>query len=568
MRVYGMDSGEVGGGGECDEEILGRGEIAMAVTYGLRPDLSPQQKAVIDWVQGGSGSLNLIAYAGCAKTSTLMECAKVIKGTGVMCAFNKSIADEFSARLAAQQSYNVKGGTIHSVGYAAWRKIAKRLGSPDGRKVAGLARKRATWDRKLSNIIADVVSFGKKSCLGVEGSPAYTDQGAWERVIDYFELREEIPTGIRMERFVGYCIEVYEESLNLCESVIDFDDMLLAPLYFQAPFQKYDWVFVDEGQDLDEARRQIMLRMMHGDGSSRMIVTGDPQQCIYTFAGATHNSMDLMKGILNSTDLKLSVTFRCPKAVVDVAQTWVPDFEAHPNNPEGEVSLISHEQFFEIRDFDIDNDVILCRNTRPLVGIAGRLRKANIPCVVEGQSGKVLKALAVKWGDNIRIDEWLEYLDHYQAQEVKKYKDKENPEKAEYVMDKCNTMRDMAERVGFNKTVQDLVRYIDFLFGDSLKHALRLCTGHRAKGREWRRVFLVGRNRYMPSPWAKTAKELRSEENLAYVMVTRAKHALVEVDVPFKGKGESEWWEDLSSPAPAPVAVQGVGASVEQEEPF
>lgn len=29
MRVYGMDSGEVGGGGECDEEILGRGEIGM-----------------------------------------------------------------------------------------------------------------------------------------------------------------------------------------------------------------------------------------------------------------------------------------------------------------------------------------------------------------------------------------------------------------------------------------------------------------------------------------------------------------------------------------------------------
>ena len=515
----------------------------MPVTYGLRSDLSPQQKAVTQWMIEDTGSLNVLALAGTGKTTLLMECAKLTKGTTAFVgAFNKSIADEFSARLMAQQSYNVKGGTIHSAGYSAWRKVTKRLGSPDGRKVVGLARKKATWDRKLSGIVADVVSFGKQACLGVEGMPGYTDQASWETVIDAFDLREDIPPGIRIERFVGYCVEVYEESLNLCETLIDFDDMLLAPLYFKAPFQKYDWVFVDEAQDLNEARRQTMFAMMHDQ--SRMICVGDRNQSIYGFAGATHNSMDLVKERLGSKELPLSVTFRCPKSVVDLAQTWVPEYEAHQNNPEGEVSLINHEQFFEIEDFDIDHDVILCRNTRPLVGIAGVLRKRNIPCIVEGQSGKALKALAIKWGEDIGLEEWMEYLDGYQSKEVEKWTKKGDLEKADYVTDKCESMREMADRVGEKKSVQDLVRYIDYLFGDSLKRALRLCTGHRSKGREWKRVFLVGRGRYMPSPWAKTDKALLQENNLAYVMVTRAKEALVEVDVPFKMKGEKEWWEE------------------------
>ena len=55
---------------------------------------------------------------------------------------------------------------------------------------------------------------------------------------------------------------------------------------------------------------------------------------------------------------------------------------------------------------------------------------------------------------------------------------------------------------------------------------------------------MIGRNRYMPSPYAKKEWELQQEENLAYVAVTRAKGELVEVEVPFKKKGSDlEWWE-------------------------
>ena len=77
---------------------------------------------------------------------------------------------------------------------------------------------------------------------------------------------------------------------------------------------------------------------------------------------------------------------------------------------------------------------------------------------------------------------------------------------------------------------------------------VRLCTIHRAKGREWDRVFILGRNRYQPSKWAKTKADIEGERNLAYVAVTRAKRELVDVCVPVpdpkKGGQNSEWWEE------------------------
>ena len=539
----------------------------MAVTYGLRPDLSPQQKAVIDWVQGGSGSLNLIALAGTGKTSTLMEVAKVIQGTGYMGAFNKSIADEFSERLAAQRSFHVKGATLHSAGFAAWRK--GRRPQIDASKVRSLARKEAPYDRNLANLIADMVGYGKQQCLGVEGVGGYRREKPWTDIMEYYDLWNDVPRGVKVEKLVERCWGVYEESLRLCETVIDFDDMLLAPLYHGAAFQTYDWVMIDEAQDTNTARRMIALAMM--GPNSRMIAVGDPHQAIYRFAGADSDAMDRIKAVLGSAELPLSITYRCPRAVVDVAQEWVPDFTAAETAPDGLITAMKPKELLdaEFCNFNLKDDVILCRNTRPLVGIASVLRKQNVPCVVEGQSGKILKALAIKWGENILIEEWLEHLEVYRDKEVAKYKAKEDFGKVDYVVDKCGTARDLGVKVGEHKTVQDLVRHIEYVFGDNLREALHLCTIHKSKGREWKRVFLVGRNRYMPSPWAKKDAEFEQEGNLAYVAVTRAKHELVEVDVPFKDPDSNrEWWERFRPTTTDSGREEVQGPRVEQEEPF
>jgi len=73
------------------------------------------------------------------------------------------------------------------------------------------------------------------------------------------------------------------------------------------------------------------------------------------------------------------------------------------------------------------------------------------------------------------------------------------------------------------------VNNIRELFSDSegnQRKVLTLSTIHRAKGREWDRVFALDMDRLSPSRWAKKPWELAQESNLCYVQVTRAKKHL------------------------------------------
>lgn len=283
---------------------------------------------------------------------------------------------------------------------------------------------------------------------------------------------------------------------------------------------------------------------------------------IFGFAGANSNAMDLIQQTFNSTTLPLSVTYRCPKRIVALAQRWVPGYEAAEENAEGVIERIDHPRFW--KRFTTSHAVeggehqaILCRNTRPLVGIARRLRKEyGIPCMVEGNSARALVSLAVKWGEELELTKFLFMLSEHEVKEKAKFVKKGQEEKAEALHERCSILRDLAKD-DMKGTVRHLVSRIELLFGlrneEPDSSTLRLCTIHRAKGREWDRVWLIGRNTYQPSFYAKTPEQLQQERNLEYVAVTRVRRELVEVDVPprvQKGKGgggerpECEWWEE------------------------
>ena len=343
------------------------------------------------------------------------------------------------------------------------------------------------------------------------------------------------------------CVKVYAESLRMCQEsdpLIDFDDMILAPLMFGSPKGMYDWVMIDEAQDTNMVRRILAQWVLKPGG--RMVAVGDPKQAIYGFAGANHDSMDLIKADMESVELPLSITYRCPKSVVALAQTLVPDIQAHESAPQGVVRTIDHTQFWkeDLRD----TDVILCRNTRPLIGVAKRLRKAGIPCTVEGANGKALIALASKWGEDIQIGQMEDKLVGYVDAQVAKWEGKNRLDKSEGIRERYETLLDIASELEEFDSVKSLVNHIEKMYGERYgednRRILRLCTVHRAKGREWDRVFLLGRNVYMPSKWAKKEWELGQEDNLVYVAWTRAKRELVEVNCKLKKKPEDpDWWE-------------------------
>ena len=82
--------------------------------------------------------------------------------------------------------------------------------------------------------------------------------------------------------------------------------------------------------------------------------------------------------------------------------------------------------------------------------------------------------------------------------------------------------------------VFDLVALIKSMFSDSddkfaNKNLVTLSSVHKSKGLEWNRVFLLGREQFMPSKFAKKQWQKDQERNLIYVAVTRAMTELVEV---------------------------------------
>ena len=523
--------------------------------------LNSQQQAAIDFCLKGKGHLNLIARAGTGKTTTLIEIAKAVPGKVFMGAFNRAIADELKQRIAGRS--NVTANTLHGAGLGAWRRCFSRNVEVmvDGDKIRNMARdSKIGWakDNKVATAAQMLISYAKQAGLGV--SAPYEDVDKWEDIIDHYDVDDDLPTTMRRKTFLENCIDTYEKSLAWCtgkgtpdgKPLLDFDDMLLAPLYHQAQLPQYNWVLIDEAQDTSECRRRLSIGMARQFG--RVIAVGDDKQAIYGFAGATNDAMEVIKHELKLAELPLNVTYRCPASVVKLAQQWVPDFTAHESAPEGEVRRIHHSQFWHEK-FNPYQDVILCRYTRPLAGIAATLRDRGIPCIVEGQSAKALVALANKWGD-IPISAFSPLLDDYEEKKCKEWTMvKDRPDKAAAVHDRCGTIKEFARRMNPDATTADLVQQLQMVFSDeqqSKSGVLRLCTVHRAKGREWDRVYLVGRNEYMPSKWANQQWALDQEDNIIYVAITRSKRELVEVIVPETSpdqpRPDRDWW-DLSGDA-------------------
>lgn len=496
--------------------------------------LSVQQEAVLDWVSKQDGSLNLVARAGCGKTSTLIEVVRSIPEQQhvTLCAFNKAIAEEVKSKLQMEGlEGKAEAATMHSLGLRAWKRQAPKCAVEGAKVYKILDSMNLPWkDRELKGHIAKLVSYAKQALIvpaRLKGDADYT-----ERLIElgqHFGIDEDFPLE---ERNLELVRQAHLTSYEADEDVVDFDDMLAAPLLRGCVFSGSDWVLLDEAQDTNAARQELALAML--DPGSRLIAVGDPRQAIYGFTGAMSNAMGLLAERLGSIDLPLNHTFRCAKTVVAHAQQWVPDIYAYETNPEGSVSWIEHEHWLKTKFKP--TDVILCRLNRPIVALAYQFIRDGVGCRVEGRDiGQGILKLAKRFKtDSLKRLRTL--IELYRDEEVAKFQAKYQDAKAASVQDKCDTLIELIVRLTMpnpEATLTDLEQLVSAMFGDTVgkQNVLTLSTVHKSKGREWDRVYLLGRNAFMPLSWAKDGWELEQEHNLIYVAVTRAKHELVEVVV-------------------------------------
>lgn len=272
-----------------------------------------------------------------------------------------------------------------------------------------------------------------------------------------------------------------------------------------------------------------------GHGVSRILVHN---------SGAETRGMEDCIEEMNMVSCPLSVTWRCARAIVEKAQTIVPDLEAAPTAAEGEVlsqpvllSSADYEQTYGpapsttimLDDLQPGKDAILCRNNAPLAPLAYKLIRAGVPAKILGRKiGEGLITLCERW-DVRKTEALVNKLLDYRERETSKLKLKGADAKAEEVGDRVGTLLEIVQEVNRrgHYTVDAVVRFVRDLFSDETRGFVTLSTYHKSKGKEWDRVFLFEHSSRCPSRAARQAWQLEQESNLAYVAYTRAKKVLV-----------------------------------------
>lgn len=486
---------------------------------------SEYQADIYDFVQHGEGNAVVIAVAGSGKTTTILEALRLIPSSQSvqLFAFNTAIAQELKNRLPPGARH-IRASTFHSVGYQALcQSFGLKQIETNGRKLQQLCRKQIpsfTERLRYESYVCRLVDLAKGAGVGC----LIEDEWAvWEEIIAHHDLYLDDPhaketTAIEIAR------ELLEASTEAAknEYLIDFSDQLYLTILWQLPLEQKDWVFVDEAQDTNAIRRAIVRQTLKPGG--RLMAVGDPKQSIYGFTGASVDAIDLIREEWDCRELPLSVSYRCPQAVIEQAQTIVPYIKAAPGADRGLVAWRTRrEALLELGP----TDVVLCRNNAPLVDLAYQCLSKGIGCQILGRDiGKGLQILVEKM-KAADLDDLEQKLGEYRRREMKKLIETDQHAKAQSVDDRVQCLLTLADNLPeTGRTLQDLATALDRLFGDEIVGRLTLSTVHKAKGKEWPTVAILKPD-LMPAHWAKDGWQLEQEEHLQYVAWTRARQTLL-----------------------------------------
>lgn len=502
-----------------------------------------EQLSIYEWVTGGSGNGIIEAVAGSGKTYTLVNVCRVIPPSEQIAfiAFSRDIFLEIEARTALLR--NVTPGTVHRFGNRSmdWRPAIKA----DDKKKAMLAEN--SVPDKFRQAIPRLVALAKLSAAGVAWD--IEDIRGWESLIRHHNILLKVPeNGLSERATIDALYELGLECLRwsdrAADTIIDFDDQMWIPLYRNLKLPQYPWLLIDEYQDFNVCRRLIAQKMLAPGG--RALFAGDRRQAIFGFTGADADSCDNIRCDFNATVLPLTVSWRCSKTAVRLAQKYVPEIQAAPNAREGFEEHISYLEFLKsARQFDQPGasnlcprpgDFVICRNTRPVVQLALQMVAMGIPAHVEGRDiGKNLIDLIGRWKSVVTLKDLWSRLEKYKLNEIERLTALEDEIGLQYVLDKIDCIHAIGDGCA---TLSDLRDKILRLFQDTEEGGkskrVTCMTAHKSKGLQTNRVYVLGFEELMPSRMAKQGWEMAQEENLIYVTETRTEDGIVFVGLPPK----------------------------------
>ena len=425
-------------------------------------------------------------------STTLLESLNYIpkNASWLIVAFNKRIAEEMRRRAGTIYCGDIR--TLHSLGLRAcmkrWPKL--KIDKDKNRKFFNKKLEKNQWDIKMQ--LSKAVSL----CKG------YLIEGT--EFIDHVMDNHDIDCGdFPRDKFIKLVQECMDASKKNVRSV-DFDDMVWLPHVHNIYVQKYDRVLIDECQDLNAAQTALALRACKKSG--RITAYGDQNQAIYSFAGATVNSLEKMKSKLKAKTLPLSVTYRCPSLVVKEAQKFVSTIEEKPNAPAGIVDTITKAQLMKRAK---PGCFILSRANAPMIGIALAFIKSGTPASIQGRDIGANLINLIKKSRRKSLESFLKWLDGWEKRETLRLLKKHG--NTDTIKDKAACIRAIADSSHDLSAVKNTIK--DLFEDTDDKDRIILSTVHKAKGLERDIVFML----------MSTFKTYTQEErNIYYVAVTRS----------------------------------------------
>lgn len=487
---------------------------------------SKYQQDIFDFIQHGNGNSVINALAGSGKTSTIVNAVKLIPSTcnALFIAFNKEIVKELEKKLAGVKNVQVK--TLHSLGLLM---IRRNLGTNieiDEYKYRTFIKKNikqlssADFDKMTTKLMQQYTDNVIQLC----------DLGRYnlaqcEKDLLQVSARHDIPI---IDDECNAVLNVMKWGRENTTS-IDFTDMVWLPyeLTLNPIGLQYDYIFIDECQDLNAAQRELFLRCFRR--GTRFIAVGDKKQAIYSFAGADAESFAKLQNLPNTTTLPLPISYRCPKKVVNLANQFVDTMECREGAPDGE---IVHN--VSIKDIH-DGDMVLCRTKMPLIKLYMRYLRMGVKSYVRGQDIGLNLLRMVDKTEQIVLNVSLQkdgvfarlYDDLFEERNrlmIKRGMDLEDATLSNQIMNKYDSIKALEILAEGLTSARDLHDRIENVFAESAD-GVCLSTIHKAKGLEANNVYILCKT-LMPSRLVTQDWEKEQEQNLMYVAYTRAKYKL------------------------------------------
>lgn len=483
-------------------------------------------------------SICLEAGPGCGKSTTLIEMAKQLTGNILAVVFNNTTA----YHLEKMMPKNVVVVTAHKLGNAfvknyptgkrEWNKVLhdRKDGNLDKKFFVTMYNtvKDSTADRtEQFNTMDYLYDVCHKLRMTLTD---YTNEAAVEETLSHFNLP--------LQRYD--LIKVAMEELNkafIKKNWVDFTDMLYLPNFFNMPttgvtigkssmpVTSFDYILIDEAQDFSMAMIKLIQKIV--TKKTTVIAVGDRNQSINGFAGAMVDSLDQMIAAFNLKPMPLTITYRCPKVVVDLINTTFGTELICGNNRVGEIKRIDP---MDIPSYCMPGDLVISRVQKGkqalLIPVMQKVIENGVPCRLLGLNllGIINKRLEGVFTDTTIVNNatYESVIQYAEVAREKLLKKKWHQEVIDNAIDEIMLIASLVDfYINYIKTgVQYWENFCDWI--DSLENvkgeAVTFSTIHKAKGAEANNVFIIEieQKKKELKDWEKIM-----ESNIQYVAYSR-----------------------------------------------